>query len=386
MVLIYTVKTGLLAVAVESVHTYLRKSPQKEDKISRMLLMNVMWVWLRPLRLPRPLSGIMFGLVYCPPDATAQKQKDLVEYMIGSVDLIRSVHPDCGIVISGDINCLDITDILANHNLKQVVQDPTRGNNILDLIVTNLFHLYSAPAIIAPLGRSDHNTILWSANTSCTSTSNRPSVTKRYVRRFTQSSCEAFGRWCSTHEWFTDIQGFVSATNLTTSFTTELLSATNQLFPTKLLKMHDTDKPWMTPTLKQLIIKRKRAFHSGDRVLWRHYRNKVQNEIRSRKHAYYANKVQHLKSSNPKKWWDCVKQMSGKKKAPSTSINIIKDGGALSGTSLANVVNDHFLSINADLPPLDLSSLPAYLPAPQPVPTITHIEVSLTCDQALIKE
>ena len=38
-------------------------------------------------------------------------------------------------------------------------------------------------------------------------------------------------------------------------------------------------------------------------------------------------------------------------------------------------MNDHFLSISADLPPLDLTSLPAYLPAPQPVPTITSLEV-----------
>ena len=122
-------------------------------------------VWLRPYHLPRPLSGIMLGLVYCPPDATAQKQNDLVEYIISSVDLVRSAHPDCGIVISGDFNCLDITDILTNHNLKRPVQDPTRGNNILDLIVTNLSHLYRAPVIFAPLGRSDHNTIMWSADT-----------------------------------------------------------------------------------------------------------------------------------------------------------------------------------------------------------------------------
>ena len=79
----------------------------------------------------------MLGLVHSPPDATVQKQNDLVEYIIGSVDCVWSAHPDCGIVISGDFNCLDITDILANHNLKQVVQDPTRENNILDLIVTN---------------------------------------------------------------------------------------------------------------------------------------------------------------------------------------------------------------------------------------------------------
>ena len=127
----------------------------------------------------------------------------LSKYIIGSVDLVRSAHPDCGIVILGDFNCLDITDILTNHNLKQVVQDPTRGNNILDLIVTNLSHLYSAPVIFPPLGRSDHNTVMWSADTSCTNNSVRSSATKRYMHRFTQSSCEAFGRWCSTHEWFT---------------------------------------------------------------------------------------------------------------------------------------------------------------------------------------
>jgi hypothetical protein len=74
-------------------------------------------------------------------------------------------------------------------------------------------------------------------------------------------------------------------------------------------------------------------------------------------------------------WWDCVKQISGKKKTSSTPVNIIKDGVALSGTNLANAVNDHFPSINADLPPLNLSFLPAYLPAPQPVPIITPIEV-----------
>ena len=48
---------------------------------------------------------------------------------------------------------------------------------------------------------------------------------------------------------------------------------------------------------------------------------------------------------------------------------------SLTGINLANALNNHFTSISADLPPLDLCSLPAYLPAPVPVPTITHIEV-----------
>ncbi len=49
-----------------------------------------------------------------------------------------------------------------------------------------------------------------------------------------------------------------------------------------------------------------------------------------------------------------------------SSINIVKDGVTLSGKDLAQ-----FLSVNNDLPSLDLISLPAYLPAPQRIPVIT---------------
>ena len=70
--------------------------------------------------------------------------------------------------------------------------------------------------------------------------------------------------------------------------------------------------------------------------------------------------------------------MSLKMKASSTPINNIKDGVVHSmdcWTNLADTVNYHFLSINADLPPLDLNSLPAYLPTPHLGPIITPYEV-----------
>ena len=99
------------------------------------------------------------------------------------------------------------------------------------------------------------------------------------MRRFTRSARETFGRWCSTHVWFTDVHESASPTELASSFTRELNSATNVLFPTKVINIHNSDKPWMSPSLKQLILERQRAFYSGDRELWRHYKNKVCEEI-----------------------------------------------------------------------------------------------------------
>ena len=46
---------------------------------------------------------------------------------------------------------------MSSLNIKQVVDKPTRGAAILDLIITNLHHSYQSPQILAPLGSSDHN-------------------------------------------------------------------------------------------------------------------------------------------------------------------------------------------------------------------------------------
>lgn len=88
---------------------------------------------------------------------------------------------------------------------------PTRGNNVLDLIITNLSHL-----TIAPLGISDYNTIPeWTANTGSPSDSDKKCTAKCFVRRFTRSTREAFGSWCSTHVWFTYAHESAFPTELT---------------------------------------------------------------------------------------------------------------------------------------------------------------------------
>ena len=105
------------------------------------------WLWLRPNRLLRPFSGIICGIVYFP-EALAPENRDRVSYLIETLDSVRSAHPDCGVIICGDLNTLAFSDVLAHHNLKQIVRDPTRGNSILDLILTDICNRYDKPGYI----------------------------------------------------------------------------------------------------------------------------------------------------------------------------------------------------------------------------------------------
>ena len=141
----------------------------------------------------------------------------------------------------------------------------------------------------------------------------------------------------------------------------------------EVVKIHSTDKPCMSLALKHLITQRQRAFHSGDLLLWRHLRTKVRDEIFKRKQSCYANKVRHLRTSDSRKRGDCVKQLFGNRKF--SNMQIVKDGISVGGADLACLLNDHFVSVSADLPSLDTCSFPAYLPAPESVPTFTLPEM-----------
>ena len=80
------------------------------------------------------------------------------------MDTISNKYPDCGIAVIGDFINLDLSKLISSHSLKQGVSKPTRDSAFLDFIITNFHKFYDTPVITAPLGSSDHNTVLWSAN------------------------------------------------------------------------------------------------------------------------------------------------------------------------------------------------------------------------------
>lgn len=76
-----------------------------------------MRLWLRSYRLPRPLSGIAVCIVYNPPDKSAQEQKDLTQYLMDTIDSVRTSFRCFGLVILSDFNNLDKADLISHQVL-----------------------------------------------------------------------------------------------------------------------------------------------------------------------------------------------------------------------------------------------------------------------------
>ena len=88
-----------------------------------------LWAKLRPARLPRRCNSIVVGTLYHPPSAS---DTAIMEYLIKCLSSIESCYPNCGFLIAGDLNRLQITRLRNNFQLKQIVHFPTRGRRTLD--------------------------------------------------------------------------------------------------------------------------------------------------------------------------------------------------------------------------------------------------------------
>lgn len=113
---------------------------------------EVRWLKLYPTQLPRGFSCIIFAVVYYPPGSEPQS---FIYNLFQSLSTAESRFPNCGLIVAGDFNRLNIGSLQRHLKLKHLVKSATRGQAIIDFILTNIFsrhlkltrHLHGSPII-----------------------------------------------------------------------------------------------------------------------------------------------------------------------------------------------------------------------------------------------
>ena len=140
---------------------------------------EIVWVHIRPTRLPRGIPCIIIGTLYHPPSANNQ---EILDHLLKCLSTIESRFPNSGIILLGDFNNLNVSRIKRNFRLKQIVNFPTHGRNTLDLILTNLKDYYASPIKLSPFGLSDHVTVRVLSLSRTTTSKSKTSIKTRDIR------------------------------------------------------------------------------------------------------------------------------------------------------------------------------------------------------------
>ena len=122
---------------------------------------------------------------------------------------------------------------------------------------------YAKPQITSPIGRNDHNSVLWLPARQTPEPNN---LVKRVVRPLRDSNIRDFGQGITNHNW-EEVLHTDTADQKSTAFYSTLHGDIEQFIPNRTIKLHNKDQPWMTTKVKELIQKRQRAFHQGKTIM-----------------------------------------------------------------------------------------------------------------------
>ena len=134
------------------------------------------------------------------------------------------------------------------------------------------------------------------------------------VRNRSKSSVEALGRLLSNIDW--SVLNSLSTIEYQLNYFSDMIMiGLNSLTPSKVIKLHVDDTPWMSPYLKDLIRKRQTALKENNTLLFKFYRNRVnreekqpdQNIIKARS-IIYETLIQRNGGCSAKRFVACQKQ------------------------------------------------------------------------------
>ena len=204
---------------------------------------EILWLQLRPNRLPRGFSCLIAAVIYHPPKADDKLIRD---HLFKSLTTVESRYPNCGILLSGDFNRLDINSLLRHFRLKQIMNVPTRQNATIDLVISNLHEYYSPPQAYPPFGLSDHNVVMAAPIHGKRKTNTKQVITKRDTR----PSCKAaMGRYLINVDWPSLFLSLESCDEKWGIFQEVVHIGFDLIMPMKQFRIDTADAAWMTKSL-----------------------------------------------------------------------------------------------------------------------------------------
>ena len=222
----------------------------------------------------RSQEKIVIGAVYRP-GSCSETDTRLIQHLDTHCDAVRSLGTS--IIILGDFNvhnrhwlCSTKTTLAgevmeqfcAAHHLTQHVSQPTRGENTLDLVLSD-FTSDVTTAIHPPIGRSDHAVIIAQFNVQAY---RREMVTTRTVWRYNDADWGRMRAELKRTDWATVITDDPEAS--CQNLVNVIVASMNRYIPSKQLRTRPSDPKWWTPECSIATNAKNRAWKC-----WRHHRH-----------------------------------------------------------------------------------------------------------------
>jgi len=325
--------------------------------------------------------------LYRPPDNNLIYMKALCDTLAD----IAANHPNSPIWIAGDINlpninwdrnctsgntysvalCKLFLTFIEDYGLTQMVDFPTRRQNILDIFVTNRPSLVTTCKPIP--GISDHEAVLITSLLRV----NIQSPVKRTVYKWNRADWDELNNsaryFCSI--FISDFSIDTPIDQMWNRFKNFCLSILTTI-PSKVTNNLST-RPWITPHIKRLSKRKQRLYniarlshHQDDWALYYHLKKECQRECRKAYNSYVMSLIDDNNNVS-KRMWSYVKS----KRTDNCGIPTLRQDEQtfITPKDKAEILNDYFSSVYTSE---DVSTIPTLdgINYPNISPVVIHNE------------
>ncbi|CAB4012075.1 Hypothetical predicted protein, partial [Paramuricea clavata] len=126
-----------------------------------------------------------------------------------------------------------------------------------------------------------------------------------------------------------------------------------QAMPEVTIRMHTSDKPWITPKIKAQIKARQKAYCRGDKPKYDQLCKKVSKLIRNAKQSVYHTEGRDLRQKDPAKWYKTVYTLLGAETNHNSLQTPSNEDLSKVAENLQTAFTNPWKDINVDLPDIN---------------------------------
>ena len=301
-------------------------------------------------------KNVLIISVYLPPVLRKSEVLEIASDVSDSIAAAKVKHGDIVVFVAGDFNGKSFKEAIADYpDIKKLKSGPTRKNKCLDLIYTNAktTEILTLDPLATEHGiKSDHKILYTSADLIDANGQIRSNTNDRsfQIRRIDNKRKERFTKALLDIDWICIEKNNCSDSALALS---EILDGlVDQHFPKKTIRLRGRDLPWITPTIRRAIRKRKRRYKKHGRdAIWKEMKKETDRMIGESKKRYVDRVEEKCRiARNSQAYFQAIKRLNCKE-AP-VIWNIMQMFPNLSAREIAEKVAAFFNSISNEYEPL----------------------------------
>ena len=306
-------------------------------KLCDMSTCHTSAIWLLLQQPEQP--PIVISNIYHPPNLSKKLKSDTTNHLVSTIAKTLNKYPTAKILITGDFNDLDTSELVNIYPVNQIVNFPTRGSNRLDLVFTDIPEYISSGCIQRPPILCNDHCAIEIPSVNRLPTSKYTTIKKRAITPLAKLLLST----ALNHETWDNLYQTSDVNEKVTIIHEKIYALLDKHCPMRSVRATNGKPSLSTPLIEKIKRAKLRVHHNKNRDS-KLYFSKLLADLQKKELRKQTDVKVNQAVTGSRAWWLNVKKLTGDHKPSSNTSPLINmDDKWVTIDSFVENLNNFFL-------------------------------------------